>query len=337
MDRRQSFEKMLKITVLDAKPLDAGDIDWEPLRRLGSLTLHDNTRPDELSERVRSAVAVLFTNKVRITREAIEAAPQLKMIGVLATGYDNIDLEAARARKIVVCNVPHYSTAFTAQSTLALLLELTNHVGAHSEAVHQGEWTRQEYFSFWKLPLTDLDGKTLLIIGLGNIGRRFAKIARALGMHVFAAQLPGRSTSGSGARVSAGKTDTPYIPLEEGLQRADVVSLHCPLTPQTQRLVDVDFLSKMKESAFLLNASRGGLVDEEALAAGLRAGQIAGYGADVLSAEPPAASNPLLSAPRCVLTPHLGWASIECRQKILDVSAENLKSFLQGEPQNRIV
>lgn len=320
---------MRKITVLDAKPLDAGDIDWSPLRDLGALTLHDNTQPEELIGRARGA-EVLFTNKVKITREAFEAAPDLKMVGVLATGYDNIDLEAARENGVVVSNVPHYSTAFTAQTALALLLELTNQVGAHASAVRRGVWSKQEYFSFWDSPLTELDGKVLLIIGLGNIGRRFAQMATALGMKVLAAQLPGRATP------DPEESETPYLPLDDGLKQADVVSLHCPLTPQTRHLVDAAFLSKMKPSAFLINASRGGLINEEELAAVLRRNAIAGYGADVLSQEPPDEENPLLHAPNCFITPHLGWAARECRQRILEVSAENLKSFLEGAPQNQV-
>lgn len=317
----------MKITVLDAKPLDAGDIDWSPLRDLGTLTLYDNTEPEELLQRMHDA-EVLFTNKVKIPREAFDAAPNLKMIGVLATGYDNVDLAAAREKNVSVSNVPSYSAAFTAQSTLALLLELTNQVGAHAAAVRQGQWSQQEYFSFWNSPLTELDGKTLLIVGLGNIGSRFAVMARALGMKVLAAQLSGRASSQEGA--------IPYVPLEVGLAQADVVSLHCPLAPQTQRLVDGEFLSKMKPSAFLLNASRGGLIDESELAAALRQGVIAGYGADVLSTEPPSKQNPLLDAPNCFITPHLGWAALECRQRILEVSVENLRCFLKDKPQNLV-
>jgi glycerate dehydrogenase len=269
---------------------------------------------------------VLFSNKVKLPRAAIEAAPHLKMIGVLATGYDIVDLEAAREKNVVVCNVPSYSAAFTAQTTWALILELAHRVGAHDSAVKDGQWSRQEYFSFWNYPLIELDGKTLLIVGLGNIGRRVATIGKAFGMKVLAAQLPGR----------AAKSDAefPYIPLEKGLAEADVVSLHCPLSPQTRELINAERLQLLKPSTLLVNVSRGLLVDEAALAAALEEKRLAGYAADVLSAEPPPDSNPLLHAPNCIVTPHLAWASIECRRRILETSVGNLRAFLNGTPQN---
>src|SRR5690606_21061565 len=232
----------------------------------------------EVCERVRDA-EIIFSNKVKLPREAFEAAPDLKMIGVLATGYDIVDLEAAREHNVVVCNVPSYSAAFTAQSALALLLELTHHVGAHNDAVKSGRWSNQEYFSFWNFPLVELDGKTLVIIGLGNIGRRVAKIASALGMKVLAAQLPGRQ--------SQSDAEFPYVPLVDGLAQADVISLHCPATPETRGLVDADFLAQLKPTALLVNVSRGALVNEGDLALALRDRKIAGYAADVLSQEPP--------------------------------------------------
>lgn len=315
----------MKITVLDAKPLDAGDIDWSPLRELGTLTLYDNTFPEEVRERVSDA-DIIFSNKVRLPQAAFKAAPNLKMVGVLATGYDVIDMEAARAHNVIVCNVPSYSKAFTAQTAVALLLELCHRAGAHSDAVRGGHWASQSYFSFWNYPLFELDGKTLVIIGLGSIGRRVAKIAKAFGVHVIAAQLPGRD-AGEDAEI-------PYVPLYEAVAQADIISLHCPATPQTRGLVNAEFLSRLKPGTLLVNASRGALVVEAELAAALRSGQIAGYAADVLSQEPPSAANPLLSAPNCILTPHIGWASPDCRQKILRVSVENLKAFLDGTPQN---
>ncbi len=315
----------MKIVVLDAKPLDAGDIDWSPIRELGALTLHNNTFPEEVRERVSSA-DIIFSNKVKLPRAVFKTAPNLKMIGVLATGYDIVDLEAARDHNVVVCNVPNYSGAFTAQTTIALLLELTHRAGAHSDAVRGGHWASQSYFSFWNYPLFELDGKTLVVIGLGGIGHRVAKIAKAFGMKVIAAQLPGRATGDD--------DEIPYLPLDEAIAQADVVSLHCPATPQTRGLINAEFLSKLKAGALLVNASRGALVNEGDLAAALRQGRVAGYAADVLSQEPPSASNPLLCAPNCILTPHIGWASPDCRQKILRVSVENLKAFLSGEPQN---
>jgi glycerate dehydrogenase len=315
----------MNITVLDAKPLDAGDIDWSPIRALGALTLHDNTFPEEVRERISSA-DIIFTNKVKLPAAVFETASKLRMIGVLATGYDVIDLEAARAHNVVVCNVPSYSRAFTAQTAVALLLELCHRAGAHSDAVRGGHWASQSYFSFWNHPLFELDGKTLVVVGLGNIGRRVTKIAKAFGMNVVAAQLPGRA-SGEDAEI-------PYLPLDEAIAQADVISLHCPATPQTRGMVNADFISKLKPEVLLVNASRGALVNDSELAAALSAGRIAGYAADVLTQEPPSAGNPLLSAPNCILTPHIGWASPDCRQKILRISVENLKAFLDGAPQN---
>ena len=315
----------LKIVVLDSKPLDDGDMDWSPLQAKGVLCLHDNTRGEELLERIEDA-EIIFSNKVKLPREAFDAAPNLKMIGVLATGYDIVDIEAARAKNVTVCNVPSYSAAFTAQSTWALLLELTHNVGAHDNAVEDGLWTMQEYFSFWNYPLVELDGKTLVIFGLGNIGRRVACVAKAIGMNVIAAQMPGRE-----AKADA---EFSYLPLDEAVAQADVISLHCPATPQTRELIDAEFLARLKPSVLIVNASRGALVNEADLAAALWEKKIAGYATDVLSSEPPPETNPLLHAPNCIITPHLGWASPECRQRLLKTSVQNLQMFLEGKPQN---
>lgn len=321
-------EKMIEqtpsIVVLDSLPLNPGDLDWSPLHALGEVTLHDNTCPEEINERMASAEAI-FTNKVPVRAAAFEAASKLKFIGVLATGYDIIDIEAAREHDVTVCNVPSYSSDFTAQSTLALLLELTHHVGAHDTAVRAGQWARANYFSFWNYPLVELSGKTLIIIGLGKIGGKVARIADAMGMRVIAAQLPGREAE---AAVF------PYMPLEEALPQADVVSLHCPLTPQTRELINHERLSLMKPNTLLVNTARGLLVDEHTLANALHQGHIAGYATDVLSKEPPLPDNPLMSAPRCIITPHLSWASIECRQRLLHTSVANLDAFLAGKRQN---
>jgi glycerate dehydrogenase len=319
-------EKKCNIAVLDCKPLDDGDVDWSPLRALGVLTLHPNTAAEELPARLGNA-DIAFTNKVKLSREAIEAAPHLKMIGVLATGYDVVDIEAAREKNIPVCNVPSYSAAFTAQSAIALMLELAHRTGAHNSAVQDGLWSSQPYFSFWNYPLVELDGKTLLIIGLGNIGKRVAKVAAALGMGVLAAILPGRE---AGARDD----EIEYVPLAEGLARADVVSLHCPATPQTRGLVNAEFIAQIKPEAFLINVSRGALINESELAAALQEKKIAGYAADVLSSEPPKKDNPLLEVPNCVITPHIAWAAPECRQRIIEASAQNLRAFLKGDSQN---
>ena len=315
----------MNIVILDTLPLNPGDLDWSPLRELGVLRLHANTKPDELFERIENA-EIIFSNKVKLPREAFRAPSQLKMIGVLATGYDIVDIEAARENGVTVCNVPSYSAAFTAQSTLALLLELTHHIGAHDDAVKDGLWTKREYFSFWNYPLVELDGKTLLIVGLGNIGRKVAAIATAIGMNVIAAQLPGREV----------KTDSEfsYLPFNEAVAQADVISLHCPATPQTRGLINAELLSRLKPSTLIVNAARGALVDESELALALEERRIAGYAADVLSTEPPPKDNPLLHAPNCIITPHLSWASPEARRRLLNASVENLRAFLNGNPQN---
>ncbi len=294
-------------------------------RALGELTLHPNTAPDEVAARIQSADIVL-TNKVPLPASAFEAAPNLRLVSVLATGYDVIDLEAARRAGVTVCNVPAYSTASTAQTTVALLLELTQHAGAHDAAVKAGDWTRSPSFSFWNFPLTELDGKTLVVIGLGSIGGRVAAVCEALGMKIVAAQLPGRQPKGD--------SPSPRLPLDEALPLADVVSLHCPATPETRGLVNAEFLAKLKPSAFLLNTARGVLIDENAVAEALRNGKLAGFAADVLSVEPPPADNPLLTAPNCILTPHIAWASTESRRRLLDISAGNVAAFLDGTAQN---
>ncbi len=255
----------------------------------------------------------------------MDAAPNLKFIGVLATGYNNIDVKAAQKRGITVCNVPGYGTNFVAQTTIALLLELCHRVGAHDAAIRAGQWQKEGAFSFWNGPLVDLDGKTMVIIGLGAIGKRVAQIATSLGMKVIAAQLPGREKT---------EDEFPRLPLNEALSQADVVSLHCPLTPQTQEIINAETLNLMKPSALLINTARGLLVTENDLASYLHEGQIAGYAADVLSAEPPPENHPLLHAPNCILTPHYSWAARESRQRLLNIAVENLRQFLQGTPQN---
>lgn len=314
----------MNIVVLDACPLDAGDMDWSDLRALGNLTLHERTSPDELLERVRDADAVL-TNKVKLPPAAFAGAPNLKYVGELATGYDNIDMASAREHGVTVCNVAGYSRDFTAQMTWALLLELCNRAGEHSRLVHEGEWAKCPDFSFWRFPLVELSGHTLLIVGLGNIGARVAEIGAAFGMNVLAAQLPGRNSTDD---------EFPRVPLDEGLQIADVVSLHCPLSPQTRGLMNAERLQLMKPSALLINTGRGLLVDDEAVARALKDGKLAGYAADVLSQEPPPAQHPLYDAPNCILTPHLSWASFETRRRLLHESVENLRAFLNGSPRN---
>ncbi len=315
----------MKITVLDAVPLNVGDLSWSELESLGEITLFERTAPSELAARLQSA-EILLTNKVKLGRAQLEVAPHLKYIGVLATGFDNIDAAFARERGISVCNVPSYSAQFTAQTTISLLLELCQHVGRHAGAVRAGKWASSRDFSFWETPQRELAGQTLAIMGLGNIGSKVAQIAESLGMRVVAAQLPNRALD----------SDLGRLPLHNALEIADVVSLHCPLKPETRGLVNEEFLEQMKNSAFLINTGRGALIDENALALALENGTIAGFAGDVLSSEPPAPDNPLLSAPNCLITPHLGWSSLPSRRRCLDIAVGNVAAFLKGEARNLV-
>lgn len=317
----------MKIVVLDALPLDAHrDLDWSPLAALGSLTCYDQTSPDETATRVTEANAV-YTNKVRLTAEHFALAPNLRLVSVLATGYDVVDVAAARERGVQVCNVPGYSTPSTAQTTIALLLELCHRTGHHARAVAEGEWQRRGLWSFWDQAPVELAGKTLSLVGYGQIGQRVAAISEALGMTVVTAVVPGREAATSAASY-------PRLPLENALRVADVVSLHCPLTPATRGLLNAERLALLKPSARVVNTARGPLVDEAAVAHALHEGRLAGYAADVLSTEPPAPDNPLLSAPNCIITPHFAWASRESRQRLLEESVQNLRAFLTGSPRN---
>lgn len=313
----------MKIVILDGVPLNPGDLDWTPIKKLGEVTIYDRSPVDTVAERIKDAEIVL-TNKAKVFSEHIEAAPNLKYIGEMATGFDNIDAKAARARDIPVCNVPGYSSNFTAQTAIALLMELTHRAGLHADTVRSGRWSSSPDFSFWEAPLTELDGKNMLIVGLGTIGGRVAQIAEAMGMTVIAASLPGRPPSSEKAR----------LPLDEAIPQADVISLHCPLTAETRGLINADRLNLFKPTAFLVNTARGAIVDEAALAQALREGKLAGFAGDVLSQEPPAADNPLLSAPNCLITPHLGWASPEARQRCLLAVAANISAFIDGGPTN---
>lgn len=315
----------MNITVLDARPLDDGDLDWEPLRALGQVTLHPGTRPEDIAARIDDA-DVIFTNKVPLRAAAFEAATRLKLVSVLATGYDIVDISAALTRGVTVCNVPAYSTASTTQTTIALLLELCHRAGAHSEAVHAGEWSRSPTFAFWKYPLLDLEGKTLLVVGTGAIGRRVAAVAEALGMKIIAARLPGREAASDDKWMR--------MPLDEALPLADVVSLHCPMTPQTRGLMSAERLAQLKKGALLINAARGPIIDENAVRAALDSGWLGGFAADVLASEPPPANHPLFGAPNCILTPHIAWATPDSRRRNLDISVQNLRAFLDGTPQN---
>ena len=330
------------IVVLDGYTLSpTGDVDWAPVKALGSLTIHDRIPVADAVARIGNARLVL-TNKAIINADVLARVPNVKYIGVLATGTNIVDLKAAREKGIAVTNVPGYSTASVAQLVFALTLELACHTARHAYAVAEGKWATCPDFSFTVAPITELAGKRLGIVGLGAIGRRVATIGAALGMEIVASASakPGASTE-LGTRKGE-LSDMPNVAvtrlaLDELFATSDVVSLHCPLTEGpggTRGLINAARLSTMKKSAFLINTGRGPLVDEAALAAALRAGQIAGAGLDVLSAEPPPASNPLLSAPNCIITPHVAWASVDARRRLMATAAENLKSFLAGKPVN---
>lgn len=313
----------MKIVVLDGFTLNPGDLNWDELKALGACDLHDRSAPDQVLDRAANAEIVL-TNKTALGREQIRSLAALRYIGVLATGTNVVDLAAARERGIVVTNVPAYSTRSVAQTTFALFLELTQHVGDHAQGVRAGRWTRSIDWCYWDFPLIELDGLTLGIVGFGRIGRAVSELGAAFGMKVLACVHTPKALP---ALVRA-------VDLHTLLRDSDVVSLHCPLAPETQGLVNAERLSWMKPSAFLINTSRGQLVDEAALAEALNSGRIAGAGLDVLSAEPPPAENPLLTARNCVITPHLAWATRASRSRLMKVAVENVRCFLESKPQN---
>jgi glycerate dehydrogenase len=315
---------MARIVVLDGQALNPGDISWAPLAALGELGVFERTPSELLLERALDA-DVLVTNKTRLGAPVLARLPKLRGISVLATGFDVVDAAAARARNVPVCNVPAYSTASVAQHTLALLLELCHHVGLHAEAVRAGEWSRSREFSFWKEPIRELDAQTFGVVGFGSIGQRVAGLARGLGMRVLA--TPSR-------RLAEAPAGVEYRELSALFAESDVVSLHCPLTPSTERLVRRERLETMKPSALLVNTARGGLVDETDLADALRQGVIAGAALDVLTREPPPSDHPLLSAPRCLITPHQAWTSRAARERLVLATAENVAAILAGRPVN---
>jgi glycerate dehydrogenase len=311
---------MTKIVVLDGHTANPGDLSWEPFHRLGELTVHDRTAPGDVVTRAADAEVVL-TNKTVLTAEAIAALPRLKLICVLATGYNVVDVAAAKARGIPVCNVPEYSTPNVAQAVFALLLELTNRTGHHDASVHAGRWAACPDFCYWDGDLVELAGLTFGIVGHGRIGRAVGRVARAFEMKVIYHR---RNHDG----------DPGCVDLDTLFSESDVVSLHCPLTPETNAFVNARRIEQMKPTAFLLNTARGALVNEADLAAALSAGRIAGAGLDVLSVEPPSPSNPLLTAPRCVITPHIAWATRDARRRLLETTAGNVAAFLAGSPRH---
>ena len=312
----------MKICILDGYSLNPGDLDWSPVERLGDVTLFDRTPADKIVECAADADIVL-TNKVPFSADTLRQLPRLRFICVLATGYNIIDTEAAARQGVVVANIPAYSTMSVAQMAFAHILNITNHVASYAREVADGKWTNCPDFCFWDSALTELAGKTMGIVGLGNTGMATARIAVAMGMKVVA------MTSKSADTLPEGITPAP---LHDVLASADVVSLHCPLTPSTRHLINAASIAKMKPSAILINTGRGPLVDEQAVADALNGGRLAAFGADVLSQEPPRGDNPLLSARNCFLTPHIAWATLEARTRLMSTATENVRQFIAGEP-----
>lgn len=312
----------MKIVVVDGRTLNPGDLSWEPLEALGTCDIYDRSDPEELLQRSHGA-QVIVTNKVALDKETIYRLPDLKYIGVTATGYNIIDLSATQEKNIVVTNVPVYGTNSVAQMVFALLLELTQHVGHHDHTVHNGKWTTCDNFCYWDFPMIELADLTMGIVGFGRIGRAVARLAQAFGMKVLAYDAYPIDNVDPGTQV---------VDLDTLLSKSDAVSLHCPLTSETQEFINVDRLKSMKSTAFLVNTSRGPLVHEADLANALNSGRIAGAGLDVLSTEPPQPDNPLLTAKNCIITPHIAWATRSARQRLLTTSIENVKAFIDGHP-----
>ncbi len=307
----------MNIVIMDGSAANPGDLDWKPLEDIGNVTAYDITPESMIIKRALEADAVI-TNKTPFTEKILDSLPRLRYIGVLATGFNVVDLNACKKRGIIVTNVPEYGTYATAQMTIALLLELADKVGLHNNSVKKGDWVRSEQFCYWLEPLTELYGKKIAIIGTGKIGTRVAVIAEALGMTVL--KVPHRIT----------RPDEEYS-LEEAVSEADVITLHCPLTEQTRDLINSRSISLCKDNVLIINAARGPIVNEEDMAQALRSGKVAGYACDVVSVEPMRADNPLLNAPNTVITPHIAWAPRETRMRLIRAAADNLYGFLQGK------
>lgn len=315
----------MKIVVLDGHTENPGDLSWDGLEQLGELTVYDRTETENVGQIIRRIedAQIVITNKTPLNREVLTACPGLRYISVLATGYNVVDCDCAREQGIPVSNVPDYGTAAVSQFSIALLLEVCHHIGAHSISVHRGDWSDQPDFCYWNTPLIELAGKTMGIIGFGRIGQAEAKIAAALGMRVLA-HSPHPSEEG--------RKLAEYVTLEELYAQSDVVSLHCPLTEQTREMINRRSIAQMKDGVILINSARGQLLNEWDVAEALNSGKIAAAGLDVVSAEPIRNYNPLLTAENCIITPHIAWASRASRQRIMDTTVDNVKAFLAGKP-----
>ena len=316
----------MKIVILDGHAVNPGDLSWDFLNQFGEVTVYERTPANEVAQRIGDADIVL-TNKSPINEAILDACPNIKLVCVLATGYNVVDCEATRKRGIPICNVPDYGTAAVAQFTFAMLLELCHKVAHHAQTVRDGKWCECPDFCYWETPQMELAGKTLGIIGFGRIGRAVGRIANAFGMNVIAYNR---------SQCEEGKAIGNYVNLEKLLETADIISLHCPLTAENTGLINANTISQMKDGAILINTARGPLVDEAAVTAALESGKLRGYACDVISAEPMAMNNPLKNAPNCIVTPHMAWAPIESRMRIQDCTERSIKAFLAGSPINTV-
>ena len=319
----------MKIVVLDGYTLNPGDLSWDALKAYGDLTVYDRTPlhdEDEIIRRIGDA-EIIFTNKTPLGARMFASCRGLKYVGVLATGYNVVDVAAAKAAGITVTNIPAYGTAAVGQFAIALLLEICHHIGHHDKAVHDGRWQTNPDFCFWDYPLIELDQKTIGIIGFGRIGQSTGRIAKALGMRVLAYNP---SESESGREIAE------YVSLERLFRESDVISLHCPLFPETQGIINRESIAKMKDGVIILNNSRGPLIVEQDLADALNSGKVYAAGLDVVSSEPIKADNPLLNAKNCIITPHISWAPKESRQRLMDIAVDNLKNYLAGDAKNAV-
>lgn len=318
----------MKIVVLDGYTLNPGDLDWKGLETIGDCTVYDRTSLTDVQEaidRIGNA-EIVFTNKTPMPKSLFDACPNIKFVGVLATGYNVVDVNAAKDKGVIVTNIPTYGTAAVGQFTIALLLEICHHIGHHNNAVHEGKWENNADWCFWDYPLIELDGKTIGIIGYGRIGQATGKIAQALGMKVLAYdeyKNPNLVTE-----------TCKYAELDELIKESDVIALHCPLFPSTQGIINKENIAKMKDGVIILNDSRGPLIVEEDLAEALNSGKVAAAGLDVVSSEPIKGNNPLLKAKNCIITPHIAWAPKESRKRLMDIAVNNLQAFVAGEPVN---
>lgn len=316
----------MKIVILDGHAVNPGDVSWDCFRQFGDVTVYEFTQEHQILERIGDA-EIVMTNKTPLTADTFAKCPGIKLVCVLATGYNVVDCQAARERGIPVCNVPTYGTAAVAQFTFSLMLEICNAVGQHNDAVHRGDWASSPHFCFWNTPQMELAGKTLGIIGFGRIGRAVGKIAKAMGMQVLAYN---RSRHPEGEEIGE------YVDLDTLLERSDIISLHCPLTAENAELISKDTIGKMKDGAILINTARGGLLNEQDVANALCSGKLRYAAVDVVSKEPIDPRNPLLTAPNCIITPHMAWAPVESRLRLLDCTVQSIEGFLAGKPVNTV-